>query len=76
MAGLEELRKKLTPLFDVEKGLGLGSSTLDPSDSYTGEVVIGNWEWPNGLMNDDLMLIIGNGSRISWRSWPRRYVEQ
>ncbi|PRQ54017.1 putative mitogen-activated protein kinase kinase STE-STE7 family [Rosa chinensis] len=35
MAGLEELRKKLTPLFDAEKGLGLGSSTLDPSDSYT-----------------------------------------
>lgn len=34
MAGLEELRKKLTPLFDAEKGFSTGS-TLDPSDSYT-----------------------------------------
>ncbi|PON41579.1 GPCR kinase [Parasponia andersonii] len=34
MAGLEELRKKLTPLFDAEKGFS-SSSTLDPSDSYT-----------------------------------------
>ncbi|XP_048328210.2 mitogen-activated protein kinase kinase 3 [Ziziphus jujuba] len=34
MAGLEELRKKLTPLFDAEKGFSSGS-TLDPSDSYT-----------------------------------------
>lgn len=33
MAGLEELRKKLVPLFDAEKGLPSGS-TLDPSDSY------------------------------------------
>ncbi|EEF40950.1 mitogen-activated protein kinase kinase 3 [Ricinus communis] len=33
MAGLEELRKKLTPLFDAEKGFSAGS-TLDPSDSY------------------------------------------
>lgn len=33
MAGLEELKKKLTPLFDAEKGLSFGS-TLDPSDSY------------------------------------------
>lgn len=35
MAGLEELRKKLTPLFDAEKGLGFSTATLDPSDSYT-----------------------------------------
>lgn len=35
MAGLEELRKKLTPLFDAEKGFSSSSSTLDPSDSYT-----------------------------------------
>ncbi|KAM6572328.1 hypothetical protein CsatA_016408 [Cannabis sativa] len=34
MAGLEELRKKLTPLFDSEKGFS-SSSTFDPSDSYT-----------------------------------------
>ncbi|KAL5572776.1 hypothetical protein UlMin_022373 [Ulmus minor] len=34
MAGLEELRKKLTPLFDAEKGFS-ATSTLDPSDSYT-----------------------------------------
>ena len=33
MAGLEELRKKLAPLFDAEKGFSSGSS-LDPSDSY------------------------------------------
>lgn len=33
MAGLEELRKKLVPLFDAEKGFSAGS-TLDPSDSY------------------------------------------
>lgn len=33
MAGLEELKKKLVPLFDAEKGFSLGS-TLDPSDSY------------------------------------------
>ncbi|KAG5565126.1 hypothetical protein RHGRI_001124 [Rhododendron griersonianum] len=34
MAGLEELKKKLTPLFDAEKGFSSGS-TLDPCDSYT-----------------------------------------
>jgi hypothetical protein len=34
MSGLEELRKKLVPLFDAEKGFSPGS-TLDPSDSYT-----------------------------------------
>ncbi|EXC20335.1 Mitogen-activated protein kinase kinase 6 [Morus notabilis] len=34
MAGLEELRKKLTPLFDAEKGFST-ASTLDPCDSYT-----------------------------------------
>ncbi|XP_028789274.1 mitogen-activated protein kinase kinase 3 [Neltuma alba] len=34
MAGLEELRKKLAPLFDAEKGFSTGS-TLDPCDSYT-----------------------------------------
>lgn len=34
MSGLEELRKKLTPLFDAEKGFSSGSSSLDPSDSY------------------------------------------
>ncbi|KAG7985684.1 hypothetical protein I3843_03G039300 [Carya illinoinensis] len=34
MAGLEELRKKLAPLFDAEKGFSPGS-TLDPCDSYT-----------------------------------------
>ncbi|KAJ6754290.1 hypothetical protein OIU79_027000 [Salix purpurea] len=33
MAGLEELKKKLTPLFDSEKGFSSGS-TLDPNDSY------------------------------------------
>ncbi|KAL6994391.1 Mitogen-activated protein kinase kinase 3 [Sarracenia purpurea var. burkii] len=33
MTGLEELKKKLTPLFDAEKGLSSGS-TLDPCDSY------------------------------------------
>lgn len=33
MAGLEELKKKLAPLFDTEKGFSAGS-TLDPSDSY------------------------------------------
>ncbi|WCJ41430.1 mitogen-activated protein kinase kinase 3 [Euphorbia peplus] len=33
MAGLEELRKKLAPLFDAEKGFSAGL-TLDPSDSY------------------------------------------
>ncbi|KAF7113371.1 hypothetical protein RHSIM_RhsimUnG0134100 [Rhododendron simsii] len=34
MAGLEELKKKLTPLFDAEKGFS-SRSTLDPCDSYT-----------------------------------------
>ncbi|KAK4603576.1 hypothetical protein RGQ29_012191 [Quercus rubra] len=34
MSGLEELRKKLVPLFDAEKGFSAGS-TLDPCDSYT-----------------------------------------
>ncbi|RAL41280.1 hypothetical protein DM860_010074 [Cuscuta australis] len=33
MAGLEELKKKLAPLFDAEKGFP-SSSTLDPSESY------------------------------------------
>ncbi|KAL6524464.1 Mitogen-activated protein kinase kinase 3 [Orobanche hederae] len=33
MAGLKELKKKLVPLFDAEKGL-LSGSTIDPSDSY------------------------------------------
>lgn len=33
MAELEELKKKLVPLFDAEKGFSSGS-TLDPSDSY------------------------------------------
>ncbi|MBA0714750.1 hypothetical protein Goshw_004606 [Gossypium schwendimanii] len=33
MSGLEELRKKLAPLFDAEKGFSAGS-TLDPYDSY------------------------------------------
>ncbi|THG14544.1 hypothetical protein TEA_011121 [Camellia sinensis var. sinensis] len=33
MAGLEELKKKLTPLFDAERGFPSGS-TLDPCDSY------------------------------------------
>ncbi|KAK4846431.1 hypothetical protein QYF36_017134 [Acer negundo] len=32
MAGLEELKKKLAPLFDAEKGFSAGS-TFDPSDS-------------------------------------------
>lgn len=32
MAGLEELRKKLTPLFDAEKGFSSGS-VLDPNES-------------------------------------------
>jgi hypothetical protein len=41
MAGLEELRKKLVPLFDAEKGFSSGS-TLDPcDDSYT--VIFLNW---------------------------------
>lgn len=34
MSGLEELRKKLAPLFDAEKGFS-SNSTLDPYDSYT-----------------------------------------
>lgn len=34
MAGLEELKKKLAPLFDAEKGFSSGS-TFDPSDSCT-----------------------------------------
>ncbi|KAG8388591.1 hypothetical protein BUALT_Bualt02G0141500 [Buddleja alternifolia] len=33
MAGLEELKKKLVPLFDAEKGFP-SESTIDPSDSY------------------------------------------
>lgn len=33
MAGLEELRKKISPLFDAEKGFSAGS-TFDPSASY------------------------------------------
>ncbi|GFP92348.1 mitogen-activated protein kinase kinase 3 [Phtheirospermum japonicum] len=33
MSGLEELRRKLAPLFDAEKGFSSGS-TIDPSDSY------------------------------------------
>lgn len=33
MAALEELKKKLSPLFDAEKGLS-SSSSLDPNDSY------------------------------------------
>ncbi|XP_022885326.1 mitogen-activated protein kinase kinase 3 isoform X1 [Olea europaea var. sylvestris] len=33
MAELEELKKKLVPLFDAEKGFSSGS-TIDPSDSY------------------------------------------
>ncbi|EPS68103.1 hypothetical protein M569_06666 [Genlisea aurea] len=35
MDGLEELKKKLVPLFDSEKGLQSDSSVLDPSDPYT-----------------------------------------
>lgn len=34
MSGLEELKKKLAPLFDAERGFS-SSSTLDPCDSYT-----------------------------------------
>jgi hypothetical protein len=34
MSGLEELRKKLSPLFDAEKGFS-STSTLDTNDSYT-----------------------------------------
>ncbi|GLU02105.1 hypothetical protein SLE2022_193720 [Rubroshorea leprosula] len=33
MAGLEELKKKITPLFDAEKGFS-SESSVDPSDSY------------------------------------------
>lgn len=33
MAALEELKKKLSPLFDPDKGLS-AESTLDPCDSY------------------------------------------
>lgn len=33
MAGLEELKKKLAPLFDAEKGFSDGPS-LDPCASY------------------------------------------
>lgn len=33
MAGLEELKKKLQPLFDADKGLPSGLA-LDPCDSY------------------------------------------
>lgn len=42
MAGLEELKKKLVPLFDAEKGFSSGS-TLDPSDSYM--VILHIWRW-------------------------------
>lgn len=42
MAGLEELKKKLTPLFDAEKGLSFGS-TLDPCDSYMVITVLKNF---------------------------------
>jgi hypothetical protein len=38
MSGLEELRKKLAPLFDTEKGFS-STSTLDPNDSYTVTVI-------------------------------------
>ncbi|KAF9625680.1 hypothetical protein IFM89_025465 [Coptis chinensis] len=34
MAGLEELKKKLAPLFDAEKGFSDGSSSMDPCESY------------------------------------------
>lgn len=34
MAGLEELKKKLVPLFDAEKGFS-PASTSDPFDSYS-----------------------------------------
>lgn len=33
MAGLEELKKKLEPLFDADKGGSVGLS-LEPCDSY------------------------------------------
>lgn len=33
MSGLEELKKKLTPLFAAEKGFS-SESTSDPNDSY------------------------------------------
>ena len=39
MAGLEELRKKLAPLFDAETGFSSGS-TLDPYDSYMVNVAL------------------------------------
>lgn len=34
MAGLEELKKKLVPLFDADKGFS-PTSTSDPFDSYS-----------------------------------------
>lgn len=34
MAGLEELKKKLVPLFDADKGFS-PASTSDPFDSYS-----------------------------------------
>ncbi|XWS60873.1 hypothetical protein CRYUN_Cryun07bG0075100 [Craigia yunnanensis] len=40
MAGLEELRKKLAPLFDAENGFSTGS-TLNPYDSYTCATFVG-----------------------------------
>lgn len=33
MAGLEELKKKLVPLFDADKGISDGPA-MDPSASY------------------------------------------
>lgn len=47
MAGLEELKKKLAPLFDAEKGFSSGS-TLDPSDSYMVSFSLGGrYDIPN-----------------------------
>ncbi|KAG6386177.1 hypothetical protein SASPL_155068 [Salvia splendens] len=48
MAGLEELKKKLVPLFDAEKGFPSGS-TIDPFDSYMrkddGQHGAVRWRW-------------------------------
>ena len=52
MAGLEELRKKLAPLFDAEKGFSSGSS-LNPSDSY---MVSSQSKWKLGRKFEGILL--------------------
>lgn len=42
MAGLEELKKKLTPLFDADKGFSAASAP-DLTDSYMVSLSNTNW---------------------------------